>query len=190
MNKIETTQLFYCLRRTTFGSVAVLWSVHREQPKIRRVVLSQPSASARQIIGSSFPGLKSSSCTAVDHVADQITAFLSGKDIRFSLNNVRMDLCSTFQQKVLRAERGIPRGRVSTYQRIARHLGNAGAARAVGTALATNPFPIIIPCHRAIRSDGTLGGYQGGLQMKRALLKREGVLFDSSGQVIAEKLYY
>jgi methylated-DNA-[protein]-cysteine S-methyltransferase len=190
MKTTEIIQSFYCLRRTAFGSVAVLWSVHREQPKIWRVVISQPSESAGQIVRIFFPGLRSSSCTAVDRVVDRIAAFLAGESIRFSLDNVRMDLCSPFQQKVLRAEHGIPRGRVSTYQRIARHLGNADAARAVGTALATNPFPIIIPCHRAIRSDGTLGGYQGGLQMKRALLKMEGVLFDSSGHAIAEKLYY
>jgi alkylated DNA nucleotide flippase Atl1 len=49
---------------------------------------------------------------------------------------------------------------------------------AVGHALAANPFPIIIPCHRAIRSDGSLGGYQGGLAMKRSLLEREGIRFD------------
>jgi len=131
-----------------------------------------------------------SSCADVDLVADQIAAFLTGKGIRFSLKIVRLDLCSRFQQKVLVAEHGIPRGSVSTYQRIAKHLGNANGARAVGTALATNPFPIIIPCHRAIRSDGTPGGYQGGLQMKRALLKMEGILFDSSGRVVIEELYY
>jgi len=66
----------------------------------------------------------------------------------------------------------------------------AKAAWAVGTALATNPFPIIIPCHHAIRSDGTLGGYQGGLAMKRALLEMEGILFDSSSHVVTEDLYY
>jgi methylated-DNA-[protein]-cysteine S-methyltransferase len=62
---------------------------------------------------------------------------------------------------------------VSTYQRIAGHLGSPQAARAVGTTLAHNPFPIIVPCHRAIRTDGTLGGFQGGMEMKRALLERD-----------------
>ena len=123
-------------------------------------------------------------------VADQVVAFLAGEDIRFSLDIARLDLCSTFQQKVLRAEYGIPRGRVSTYQRIARHLGNPNGARAVGAALAHNPFPIIIPCHRAIRSDGTLGGYQGGLGMKRALLAMEGVRFDSKGRLLAGEIFY
>ena len=91
---------------------------------------------------------------------------------------------------MLQAEHGIPRGTVSTYQRIARHLGNAHGARAVGTALAHNPFPIIIPCHRAIRSDRTLGGYQGGLRMKRALLEMEGIPFNDRGRIMTEELYY
>jgi O-6-methylguanine DNA methyltransferase len=57
------------------------------------------------------------------------------------------------------------------------------AARAVGTALARNPFPLIIPCHRVVRSDGMLGGFGGGLKMKKALLEMEGVAFDRSGRV-------
>ena len=97
---------------------------------------------------------------------------------------------SPFEQGVLRAEHGIPRGKVSTYQRIARHLGSAQAARAVGTALAHNPFPIIVPCHRAIRSDGTLGGFQGGVEMKRVLLEMEGGLIDGSGRVVPRELFY
>jgi len=61
---------------------------------------------------------------------------------------------------------------------------------AVGTALAKNPFPIVIPCHRAVRSDGTLGGYQGGLEMKRALLEMEGVYFDTFDRVLTEAFFY
>jgi methylated-DNA-[protein]-cysteine S-methyltransferase len=108
----------------------------------------------------------------------------------FPLEMIRLDLCTQFQQKVLRAEHGIPRGRVSTYQRIARHIGNAKGARAVGTALAKNPFPIIIPCHRAVRSDGTLGGYQGGVDMKRALLEMEGVYADTNDRVPTTAFFY
>ncbi|MHA1663588.1 MAG: methylated-DNA--[protein]-cysteine S-methyltransferase, partial [Candidatus Thorarchaeota archaeon] len=58
--------------------------------------------------------------------------------------------------------------------------------RAVGNALARNPFPIIVPCHRAIRSDRTLGGFQGGLKMKRRILEMEGVEFDSTSRVKEE----
>jgi len=190
MKKIETAQSFYCFRKTPFGPVAFLWSVYRGQPKILRVLLSKSGGSSKQLVKTSFSDFISSSCPEVDVVADQIVAFLTGDNIRFSLDIARLALCSKFQQKVLRAEHGIPRGRVSTYQRIARYLGNANGARAVGTALANNPFPIIIPCHRAIRSDGTLGGYQGGPEMKRSLLEMEGTLFNAFGRVVTGEFFY
>jgi methylated-DNA-[protein]-cysteine S-methyltransferase len=60
----------------------------------------------------------------------------------------------------------------------------------VGMALARNPFPIIIPCHRAIRADGSLGGYQGGLAMKRQLLEMEGITFDDSECVTTRRYFY
>ncbi|MDP3066207.1 MAG: MGMT family protein, partial [Methanobacteriaceae archaeon] len=101
-----------------------------------------------------------------------------------------LDLCSSFQKAVLRAEHQIPRGSVSTYQLISKHLGKENGARAVGNALAKNPFPLIIPCHRAIRSDRHLGGFQGGLNMKRALLEKEGVKFDHAGRAVGARFYY
>ena len=170
--------------------MAILWSVHQGQPKIRRVLLSRPGLSAKQTVKSLFPDSIASSSAEVDALADRIAAFLTGEDLRFSLEVARLDLCSPFQQKVLRAEHGILRGKVSTYQRIAEHLGHPRGARAVGTALAHNPFPIIVPCHRAIRSNGTLGGFQGGVEMKRALLEMEGVPVDGSGRVASGQLFY
>ena len=157
---------------------------------ILRIVLSKPEITAKNILPSISPDSVYSSCAEIDAVAEQIAAFLTGDAIRFSMNIARLDLCSPFQQKVLRAEHGIPRGSVSSYQRIANHLGHARSARAVGTALARNPFPIIIPCHRAIRSDGTLGGFQGGLEMKRALLEMEGVSLNDSDRVVSNSFYY
>jgi methylated-DNA-[protein]-cysteine S-methyltransferase len=91
---------------------------------------------------------------------------------------------------VLLAEYRILRGSVSTYKLIAKHLGKQNGARAVGNALAANPFPVIVPCHRAIRSDRHLGGYQGGLAMKRALLYQESIQFDSAGRVICNHFHY
>jgi len=63
-------------------------------------------------------------------------------------------------------------------------------ARVVGNALARNPFPIIIPCHRAIKTNGELGGFQGGLDMKRALLELEGIEVSDKGKVITDRIYY
>jgi methylated-DNA-[protein]-cysteine S-methyltransferase len=123
-------------------------------------------------------------------VAADIRRFLAGGEISFSLDFAAMSACPSFQQAVLRAEHAIPRGRVSAYGLIARRLGRPGASRAVGNALATNPFPIIVPCHRAVRSDGALGGYQGGPAMKRILLEREGVPFDRAGRVAVPRFFY
>lgn len=190
LKNLEITPAFHCLRETRFGPIAVVWSGPQGRQKIRRVLLSRPGLSAKQTVKSLFPDSNASSSAEVDALADRITAFLAGEDLRFPLEVARLDLCSPFQQKVLRVEHGIPRGSVSTYQRIAGHLGNPQAARAVGTALAHNPFPIIVPCHRAIRSDGTLGGFQGGVEMKRALLEMEGVLVGGSDRVVSGRLFY
>jgi methylated-DNA-[protein]-cysteine S-methyltransferase len=190
MKKITSEQTSFCLRSTPFGPVAVLWTVLGGTPKICRVVLSRPGYSAQHIVGDSFPHIVSASCTQIDDVAGKIGAFLHGDDIRFSLEGVHLDSCSAFQQRVLRAEYEIPRGFVSTYQRIAAHVGMPTGARAVGTALARNPFPVIIPCHRAIRTDGTLGGFQGGIAMKQALLKTEGIDLSEKGRVETEKVFY
>ena len=82
-----------------------------------------------------------------------------------------------FQVKVSTYFRKIPRGRVKTYSQVAKAIGKPLATRAVANAVGKNPYPPKIPCHRVIRSDGSLGGYsgKGGLKTKRFLLKKEGI---------------
>lgn len=80
-----------------------------------------------------------------------------------------------FQKQVWNDLLDIPAGQTRTYSEIARRLGRPGAARAVGRANATNPIPIVVPCHRVIGADGTLTGYAGGLPVKRGLLEIEGL---------------
>lgn len=80
---------------------------------------------------------------------------------------------SPFTQKVYKAILKIPKRETRTYQWVARKIGNPKAARAVGNALNKNPYPVIIPCHRIIRKNGSLGGYSRGLAMKKKLLKEE-----------------
>jgi len=79
-----------------------------------------------------------------------------------------------FQRDVLDATANLGFGEVATYTDIARRIGRPGASRAVGNALGRNPLAIIVPCHRVIRTDGTLGGYTGGLRYKKVLLDIEG----------------
>jgi O-6-methylguanine DNA methyltransferase len=80
---------------------------------------------------------------------------------------------SSFQKKVYEAVKKIPPGEVRTYGWVAKKIGNPRAARAVGGALHRNPFPIVVPCHRVVAKNG-LGGYNGGLKKKKALLRSEG----------------
>ena len=90
-------------------------------------------------------------------------------------HDLPVDVAGTaFQERVWRELRSIPLGETRTYADIARAVGAPGATRAVGTANGSNPVAVLVPCHRVIRSDGTLGGYAGGLERKRRLLEAEG----------------
>ncbi len=82
---------------------------------------------------------------------------------------------STFQRDVWQATALVPAGSTASYADIARRAGYPRAFRAVGGAMARNPVPLFVPCHRVIGSDGTLGGFGGGIQLKRRLLRHEGV---------------
>jgi methylated-DNA-[protein]-cysteine S-methyltransferase len=109
----------------------------------------------------------------IRRLAQQLKQYAAGKTVRWS---VPVDLSSGthFQQKVWRSLTKIPRGRTQSYAWVARKIGKPNATRAVGTACGANPVPVVIPCHRVIASDGSLGGFGGGLPMKRRLLRLEG----------------
>jgi methylated-DNA-[protein]-cysteine S-methyltransferase len=105
----------------------------------------------------------------------RIEAYLRGERTTLDLS-VDLDALTQFQRQVLEATAQVPRGSVATYGEIAQRIGSPKAARAVGQALGRNPVPIVIPCHRVIAADGSLGGYSGGggLRSKAALLQLEG----------------
>jgi methylated-DNA-[protein]-cysteine S-methyltransferase len=100
------------------------------------------------------------------------------------LEFIDMTQCYDFQKKVLLETRQIPRGKVSCYGHLADRILAPGAARAVGYALARNPFPLIIPCHRVIKSTGYLGNFRAGSEMKRFLLQMEGVPSNTRGKIV------
>lgn len=178
------------IQSTLYGPVVIIWRVSDSSAKIVRVVLSNPAVSAIRRVSELYPDTHESSCQEIDSVSSAICRFLEGENIDFGLDVVDLSVCGKFQQQVIQAEHAIPQGRVSTYKLIAAYLGVAGGARAVGNALAHNPFPLIVPCHRVIRSDKGLGGYQGGVEMKRSLLSKEGIIFDDSGRVRCYHFHY
>jgi len=95
------------------------------------------------------------------------------KDIDNLLNN-----STPFERKVFKVTSTIPAGQTRTYQWIARRIGSPRAVRAVGRVLSKNPLPVMIPCHRVIRKDGTIGGYSLGEKEKEVLLREEGIKLD------------
>jgi len=182
--------LIYVTHPSPFGSFSIVWQETETGPRIQRIFLSNAQALAEDRVRAAWKNARLGSNPLMADVAKRIQRFLEGETLDFELTLAALETCPAFQQRVLRAEHQIPRGWVSTYSRIAAHLGVPGGARAVGNALAQNPFPILVPCHRAIRADGSLGGYQGGTAMKRALLEREGLTFSPTGKVILRQIYY
>ncbi|HEU5143318.1 MAG TPA: methylated-DNA--[protein]-cysteine S-methyltransferase [Solirubrobacterales bacterium] len=111
----------------------------------------------------------------LDEVRRELDLYFEGKLTEFDLP-LDWQLTSGFRRNAQRAIARIPYGKTRSYTEIAASAGNERAVRAAGTACGTNPLPIVVPCHRVLRSGGALGGYGGGLPMKEALLRMEGVL--------------
>jgi methylated-DNA-[protein]-cysteine S-methyltransferase len=108
----------------------------------------------------------------LDDVRRELEEYFDGRRTTF---DVPLDwtLTARFGRAILQATAEIPFGRVSTYAAVAAQAGNAKASRAAGRALGANPIPIVVPCHRVLRSDGAIGGYTGGLERKEFLLELE-----------------
>lgn len=120
-----------------------------------------------------FGGRPVVSSSALDEARRELERYFKGKDLSFDLP-VDLSIVSPFEQRVLRVTARVPAGRVATYAEIAKRAGNPRAPRAVGNALNHNPVAIVVPCHRVVRSDGSLGGYGGGVRIKEWLLRHEG----------------
>jgi methylated-DNA-[protein]-cysteine S-methyltransferase len=105
----------------------------------------------------------------------QLFDYLAGRQDAF---DVPLDLSqgTSFQRKVWRTLQRVPYGKLRSYQWIATRVGGRHYARAVGNAVGANPLPIVVPCHRIVAHDASLGGFSGGLSMKRKLLSLEGTL--------------
>jgi methylated-DNA-[protein]-cysteine S-methyltransferase len=122
-------------------------------------------------IGFGAPTAPQGDSPAVAAAAIQLEQYFAGERTEFELD---VELEGTpFERRVWKELRAIPYGETATYAEIARRIGRPGASRAVGRANARNPVAVVVPCHRVIGSDGSLTGYAGGMEMKRALLDLE-----------------
>jgi methylated-DNA-[protein]-cysteine S-methyltransferase len=112
----------------------------------------------------------------LDDVRRELEEYFAGRRTRFDLPLDLSVVRGAFGRRILRACAAIPYGEVSSYRAMATAAGSANAVRAAGNALGHNPIPIVVPCHRVLRSGGALGGYTGGLERKEQLLRIEGSL--------------
>ncbi len=112
-----------------------------------------------------------------DAIRRELDAYFARRLQSFSVP-IDWTLVRGFARGVLHATAAIPFGQVTTYGHLAEAVGSPRAARAAGNALGSNPIPIVVPCHRVLHAGGGLGGYTGGLERKRILLRTEGVLTD------------
>jgi len=113
----------------------------------------------------------------IDEVRRELDEYFDGRRERFDLP-LDWTLTRGFVRKVLRATARIDYGTLRSYREVARSAGNERAVRAAGNALGSNPMPVVVPCHRVVRTGGALGGYTGGLERKEFLLGLEGVIHD------------
>ena len=166
--------------QTPIGECVIIYKEEKKTVKVIHILL--PIGSTEKRISKMFPDAIEEEHQKITQLENEIKDYFAGGKRKISMSLLDTSLCYSFQLNVLKTERTIPYGMTASYGWVARQLGT-NAYRAVGNALARNPFPIVIPCHRAVRFDRTLGGFQGGIDMKQKLLEMEGVEFDSKGRV-------
>ncbi len=114
--------------------------------------------------------------STLELLKNEFSLYFEGKLKYFSRYPLFFDSLTPFTRRVLEVVSGIPYGSVMSYGDVAEKLGGRRLARSVGLSLSRNPFPIIVPCHRVVRSDGSIGGFSQGVHIKRFLLSLEGIV--------------
>jgi methylated-DNA-[protein]-cysteine S-methyltransferase len=157
----------------TVADIGVGWvGVMGADSGLLRVTLPQESAQeAERLLGGRVREAARSGDFFTDLI-ERLRGYFAGYRVAFN-DELDLSAATAFQREVWQLTRLIPYGGTRSYGWIAKRLGRAGAGRAVGQALAGNPLPIIVPCHRVVAKDGGLGGYSGGVDKKRYLLRLE-----------------
>ena len=165
-----TSKLRYITFNTDMGWVGILSS----EKGIRKTTLPQTSAQkVQQMLGNLNDATWAP--RSFDSLIQRFQIYFSGYRVTFP-DQLDLSGTTTFQRKVWEITRIIPYGETRSYTWVAEQIGQPRAMRAAGQALGKNPLPIIIPCHRVIASNGELGGFGGGVEMKRRLLSLEGAI--------------
>jgi len=157
---------------TELGNLGIVWSIRDRSLLVERILLPNEVPGENPVFFQ-FHSMDRQQVTKIPGeqvpkeifiIEEHLQRCIDGKWTNTDLEIFNFTRCSEFQKAVLLADYKVPPGWITTYGRIADKIGKPGSARAIGRALATNPFPLIIPCHRAMHADGGLGGYRGGVQ--------------------------
>ncbi|MCB2189259.1 MAG: methylated-DNA--[protein]-cysteine S-methyltransferase [Deltaproteobacteria bacterium] len=142
---------------------------------VTALALPRPTPGRLQdLIAQRFPGAELTTVAAADHPAGRaLLAYLAGEDLSLEHPVDLAGLGGEFRRRVLQALAAVPPGETTTYGSLAAAAGNPRAARAVGQVMHNNPVPLFLPCHRVVGKSGSLTGFGGGLEAKRALLDLE-----------------
>ncbi|NHZ87131.1 MAG: methylated-DNA--[protein]-cysteine S-methyltransferase [Planctomycetia bacterium] len=159
--------IYYTQIKTQIGNLGLV----RDDDSLLRIYLPNENIS-EQILQKIYPNENiHENKSGFENVINQLTEYFDGKRKHFTIKT-KIKI-SQFYKKSLAEVAKVPYGETTSYSQIAKKLNNPKAARAVGSANARNPLPIIIPCHRIVANNGQLGGYGGGIKMKKYLLKFE-----------------
>jgi methylated-DNA-[protein]-cysteine S-methyltransferase len=164
----------FTLFDTAIGRCAIAWGA-RGIACVQLPEANEPTTRARVL--QQFPGAREAAPPPeAERARELIIAYLRGEPGDLASVPLDMDLVPPFHRRVYEAARNIPQGETTTYGALAARIGLTGSARAVGQALARNPFAIIVPCHRVVAAGGRIGGFSanGGVLTKFRLLAIEG----------------
>jgi methylated-DNA-[protein]-cysteine S-methyltransferase len=158
----------YSIFSTGSGWIAILGS----ERGLLSVTLPQSSAKEALALLGEMVNHAAPSTERFKDLVQRLTDYFNGHKVSFP-DRLDLERATPFQRRVWQVTRLIPYGETRSYRWLAEQMGKPRSVRAVGQALSKNPLPIIIPCHRVVKSDGELGGFIGGVEMKRRLLHLE-----------------
>jgi methylated-DNA-[protein]-cysteine S-methyltransferase len=179
---------FFWMIPSSYGEIGLVWTGFGKKQQIERILLPRPHQTVKERMESLHSQAVPYEGDDLPFLVRKIASYLEGRNVTFLLSDLGergMEREGSFRRSILLQTMTIPRGMVDSYGGLAAKAGHYGAARAVGTTMATNPFPLVVPCHRIVRSDGSIGQFGGGAPMKKWLLNMEGVAFDSEEKVSA-----
>ncbi len=165
------------LKTELIGTLAAVWDIIDSGFILKQLTFLKDNFSEKDFLLSN--GFSAVSSHFTDTFFENILHYLAGEAVSFSLDRLDFSNVTDFRMKVYETLFATSSGEIITYGDLAAKAGFENASRAVGTAMKLNPFPIIIPCHRVIRSGGVLGNYGGGVDVKRKLLEIENSEFFS-----------